>query len=344
MTKKFLFLDNSRISAYKSCPMQYKIRHKMGLTIDKLKPPLSFGGAWHEALAEMFNCFKALNNSGGKPGPDFKAAVLKSSQDAFMKEWFVRGMPDTSDMAVMDQLYPRVPGIAFELLNYYLEVKYDWLLSVKVLEVERPFVVPLFETNTHRIFLIGRKDAVIETSDGIWALEHKTSSLKAAKDKCMNGQFFQWKFLNMWGMSPQVNGYTYSLKLEYGSRAMGVYILGYLVHKDIATTLPSYGVENMFKTIPVYKSDDVLESWHLDTQHWVRQMIESEKQDYYPHNESGCSHQYGDCEFKGDLCELTADPTKLAIIPPAFKEEFWEPFDVAQLERIIREIEDGPMS
>ncbi len=321
--------------------MQYYIRHKKGLTIDTMKPPLSFGGAWHEALATMFNHFKVLTDEGLRPGSQFKTNCLEASKRAFMKEWYLRGMPSTDSLEVMERLFPRVPGIAFELLNYYLEVKYDWLLSIKVLEVERPFVVPLFETETYQVFLIGRKDAVIQTSDGIWALEHKTSSLKAAKDKCINGQFFQWKFLNMWGMSPQVNGYTYSLKLEYGPRAMGVYILGYLVHKDIATTLPNYGIENMFKTIPIYKSDDILEAWHLDTQYWVKQMIQSEKDNYYPHNESSCQHQYGDCEFKQGICELTANPNTLAVTPPEYREEFWEPFDVGQLEKIIKEIESN---
>ncbi|MHA1970737.1 MAG: PD-(D/E)XK nuclease family protein [Candidatus Thorarchaeota archaeon] len=339
--KKFLFYDNSRISAYKSCPMQYYIRHKMGLTRDGLKPPLSFGGAWHEGIAEMYNQFKNLTDLGVHPGPTFKTDTLTKSKEAFMKEWYKRGMPDPDRLEIIEQLFPRIPGIAFELLEYYLEVKYDWLLGVKVLEVERPFVVPLFETDEYRIFLIGRKDAVIQTSDGIWAVEHKTTTLKANIPMCKNGQFFQYKFLNMWDMSPQVNGYTYSLKLEYGKKAMGVYILGYLVHKDIATTLPGFGIENMFKTIPVYKSDDALEAWHFDTQHWVKQLIESNRVNYFPHNESGCTHQYGDCEFK-NICTLTSDPTALAALPGGYKEEFWEPFDVGQLEKIIREIEgDG---
>jgi hypothetical protein len=253
-------------------------------------------------------------------------------------------MPNPDDLIQIDKLYPRVPGVASELIGHFLDVKMPWLLDIEILEVERPFVVPLFETETQRIFLIGRKDAVIRTPDGIWALEHKTTSLKAKVESCKNGSFFQYKFMNMFGMSPQVSGYTFSLKLEYGQEAMGVYILGYLVHKDILTSLPRYGIENAFKTIPIYKSEELLATWYADTKYWVEQLLKmnndsSKTEDlHWPHNEASCQHQYGDCEYK-DICELTALPSKLPVIPPGYKEEFWEPFDVNQLEEIIKEIE-----
>jgi len=336
--KQLVFLDNSRISAYKACPMRYMIRHKLGWTTIGTKPALGFGGAWHKGMESILTSFKILRDSGGTPGSNFKTSVLERAKIEFMNEWHLREMPDPNDLTNAEKLFPRVPGVAFELMGYFLDVKYDWLMDVKVLEIERPFIVPLFETDDHRVFLIGRRDAVIQDSDGIWAVEHKTTSLKAAKDKCVNGNFFQYKFLNKWGMDAQISSYTYSLKMDYGKAAKGVYVIGYLVHKDIMSILPSYGSENMFKTIPQFKSDEMLGDWFNSTVYWVKSLLESRQTNFYPRNESSCEHQYGSCEFK-PICSMIAEPEKLATIPMDYKEEFWQPFNESQLESIINGIE-----
>lgn len=340
MSKRMIFLDNSRISAFKSCPMQYFMRHKLGWAPAYVRAALEFGGAWHEGKAAIFNAFK---DNAGKLIPHveaFKAMVMERARAEFLKEWYKRGMPDPDDMAQAEKLFPRVPGLAYEQLNNFLNIKFEWLQSIEVLEVERPFAVPLFENDDVRVFLIGRKDAVMRNKQGVWALEHKTTSLKSNKDMCKNGAFFQYKFLNMFDMSPQVNGYTFSLKMEYGTEAMGVYILGSLIHKDVISVLPKYGIENAFKMIPVFKSDEVLRTWFHDTRYWIEQMLEAEKTGIYAHNESGCTHQYGNCDFF-DVCKLTSDPKKLPMRPENLKVEFWQPFDESQLEKIIKEIEDA---
>jgi len=335
--KEIIFLDNTRISGLKKCPMFYMIRTKLGWVRDSVKPALGFGGAWHEGKAEVFRQVKLLKQlrptvPAREINKDFWTQVHEKAFASFMAEWTLRELPDPARFPeLMEQYFPRVPGTAKEMLWHYIDQNKSWLWEIEILDIEKPFVVPLLETDTQRIFLVGRRDMTYRDSQGVWANEHKTTTLGAAEKYIVQGQIFQWKFLQMFNMSPQVAGYTYSIKLEYGNEARGVVISGDLVHKKH---------NDKFQNIPIWKDDSWLESWYTDTQFWVKQLLWHDKEKFYPHNENSCDGQYGPCEYK-DMCEACSDPRELSQVWQGYKVEFWEPFDEDAMKEIMLRIENG---
>ncbi len=328
--KEIIFLDNTRISGFKTCPMKYMIKNKLGWVRDNIKAALDFGGAWHEGKAEIFRRIQAIKAINA-PFDEIKwDDIHELAYAAFLTEWTERGLPLPEQAPeLMEQYFPRVPGTAREMLWHYIDQNKQWLLEIEILDIERPFVVPLFETPTQRIFLVGRRDMTYRDSGGVWANEHKTTTLGAAEKYMANGQIFQWKFLQMFNMSPQVAGYTYSLKLEYGAEARGVVISGDLVHKKH---------NDKFQNIPIWKDDSWLEQWYNDTCFWVERLLWHDEEGYYPHNESSCDGQYGPCEFK-EICEACPDPRTLPQVWQGYKVDFWQPFEEKAMKDIMRKIE-----
>lgn len=331
--KEIIFLDNTRISGCKGCPMYYCIKSKLGWVPSKARPPLDFGGSWHEGKAEIFREIKKRKETFPRsPIPDdqYWTDVHERAFESFMTEWHKRGLPDPSEAPEMMELYfPRVPGTAREMLWHYIDQNKLRLWEIEILDIERPFVVPLFETETQKVFLVGRRDLTYRDHSGVWAMEHKTSTLGAAAKYMAQGQIFQRKFLQSFSMSPQVAGYTYSLKLEYGTEARGVMISGDLVHKEH---------NNKFHNIPVWKDDSWLEGWYNDTKYWVERLLHYDSTGFYPHNETSCETQYGPCEYK-EICEVCPDPRKLPNVWVGFKVDFWEPFDEEAMKDIMRRAE-----
>jgi len=333
MEKRILFLDNTRIGTMKACPMQYLIRHKLGWVRDTDAPALCFGGAWHEGKAAIFRLVKEGREQSISPDEKFWTMIYEESFLAFMGEWIERGMPAESNLEDMESLYPRVPGVAKEMLFNYIQIYKDWLWhDIEILDIEKPFMVPLqtFQQNDQEVevYLIGRRDITYKDYSGIWAMEHKTTTLGCSEKLMAQGHIFQHRFLNGFNMSPQVAGYTYSLRLEFGEEeSKGVMISGDLVHKKF---------HDKFQKIPLYKSEEYLESWYNDTCFWVERILAHEGTDFWPHNESSCNHQYGPCSCK-EICEVIADPRKLPSVYNGYKVEFWQPFDEEALLKILKE-------
>ncbi len=182
--KEIIFLDNTRISGCKGCPMYYCIKSKLGWVPSKARPPLDFGGSWHEGKAEIFREIKKRKETFPRsPIPDdqYWTDVHERAFESFMTEWHKRGLPDPSEAPEMMELYfPRVPGTAREMLWHYIDQNKLRLWEIEILDIERPFVVPLFETETQKVFLVGRRDLTYRDYSGVWAMEHKTSTLGAA--------------------------------------------------------------------------------------------------------------------------------------------------------------------
>jgi len=332
--KNPVFLDNTRISAIKTCPMYYNLRHNLAWVSEREKPPLGFGGAWHEGKGEIFRQVKKAREKNLTPDEDFWSSVFNSSCLAFMREWEKRNLPPESNADLYEFYYPRVPGVAFEMLRNYISLKKDWLFhEIEILSVEEPFLVYLFETEQDIIYLVGRRDATIRSSDGVWALEHKTTTLAASEKNMSKGFIFQTRFLQSFNMSPQVSGYTYSLQATYGKEARGVIICGDLVHKTH---------QDKFVHIPIWKSPDFIESWYNDTIFWVRTLLTYKELNLFPHNECSCETQFGPCDYRS-LCESCPDPSILDRPFAGFKVEPWEPFDESELKSILETL-NGPKS
>jgi hypothetical protein len=88
----------------------------------------------------------------------------------------------------------------------------------------------------------------------------------------------------------------------------------------------------------------MLKEWLDDTLEWINR-VEQDRNDFaeakelhkgcFPKNEGSCYGKFGRCPYL-DICRTTADPSKLDGPPPGYIEEFWTPFDVLGLDKLIQ--------
>lgn len=313
-----ILIDNSRVKAYKACAMNYFINHQLYWRPAIDAPALGFGGCWHEAMAMIFNMIKKHGASHFS-----RKELIVLAKHAFMEEWKKREMPNPDNMLVMEDYFPRVPGVAFSMIENYVDQKYNWFQEIEVLAVEQPFLVPLTEYKGKRVFLIGRTDLDFKDREGIWVGEHKTSSLYSKT------YTFQYKFTHSFSNDAQVNTYVFKQKMTYGAKVKGAQIFGALMHAKI---------HDKFKVIPIYKDDFFLEAWYKDTCYWVHQLIDQTEQDFWPKNDTSCATQYGFCQNKA-VCDMVSDPRSLATHPMGYKIEKWEPYDETTMKKIMKEMD-----
>ena len=59
-----------------------------------------------------------------------------------------------------------------------------------------------------------------------------------------------------------------------------------------------------------------------------------------PKTAESCFGKYGACPFL-DICRSIPDPSQLEEVPGGYIKEFWEPFDVLGLDKIVKENTNG---
>lgn len=312
MDRQSKCFDNSMISMYRACPRFYYLRYVLGLVPDRPQSPaLTFGLAWHAAMDAVY-----------KTRGDEEAARF-----AFEEEWLKQGM--TLDMSPEDEenLAPRTPMIAFEMLSNYIESRRKMLDECVVLSVEQPIAIPF--PGLDDTYYVGRLDKVIQWN-GIHVMDHKTTTAYSVK-----GQF-RPDYISSWNWSTQMKGYQVAAQPYYPTM-QDVWIDAALVHKK---------VHNAFRLIPVSHFRPLLEEWLWDTRRWIQE-IEREEQDLadnnyvvpkggFRMNEDEAYGKYGPSPFL-DLCSTGIIPRLGDPPPPGYKIEKWEPFDIHGLQDMINE-------
>lgn len=323
--------DNTRIGAARSCMRYYLLRHVYHWTADSKSTPLIFGSSWHEAMDVTWARHSDLYATKAA-----RTDVIESAHQAFINEWVANGMTHPDDMTPddIDDLGARTPATALEMLHHYPEAR-EHLFKAKSFEllgIEEPFIVPL-DPNDQTKFYVGRLDKRIRQGKQQHVYEHKTTTMYR-----ISGTFSS-DWIDSWSMDDQVDGYNYAMHLKYDEEAGGSYIDGALVHKK---------VHDGFKTIPIDKHFDQLQSWLYDTHTWIAQ-IERNTELYeetsqldtpylaaFPRNRKSCVSVYGRCQFF-DYCRMNANPARTEGVPIGFKVEKWEPFEELGLEKLLPE-------
>lgn len=323
------YYDNTRISAFKACPRQYYLRHVLNWRREGTAIPLVFGLAWHDAMDICYGMFW---------GDASDRDIVEAAHKAFLKTWEESDMIPWEAMTIEDEqkMTPRTPGIAKEMLAGYVKIRRPFMVqNAELIDIERPFMVPLFEDE--KKFYIGRLDKVVKINGRITILEHKTTT--AYK---VNG-FFRTDWVESWSPNSQVDGYLHAAHVIYGAKNVDLWIDGALVHKK---------VHDGFKFIPVSRQTSMLDIWLSETKYWLHQIkaeqvhldiLQQEDPDTknnlgypldaYPKNTNSCSH-YNGCSFK-DLCKTIINPEAYAEPPLGFVEDKWEPFDILNIQSIL---------
>lgn len=317
------FFDNTRLSSFKTCARKFYFEHVRHWRPDRKSVALSFGGAWHAA---MDSCWKSLAEGYTK------SLVIDAAYKAFVEHWVEEGLPhpDALSPDELADMTPRTPMIAREMLHAYIDARVHLFSdpSFKLIDVERPFAVPL-DPNDPSLWYVGRLDKVFGYRTNFFVMEHKTTTSYRK-----NGPF-RADFLDSFSPNSQIDGYLFALRMAYGDKAAGVWIDAALVHKE---------VHDGFKILPVDRQHAMIDSWLWEARNYIDQiegnleaLAERAEDDTpylaaFPKNTSSCS-QYGGCPF-ADLCKTLANPAKQVDPPLGYKIERWDPLAHIDLTKI----------
>lgn len=319
MTPNASYRDNTMLSAYKECPRKYYLRHVLGWRGKGLALPLAFGLSWHSAMDTVWNYAKRIEDQG---------ELAKLAMANFGKTWEEQGLPFDLDLEQIVSMSPRTPSIAHEMLVQYIKKRWTVLQNCELISAEQPFAVPL--PRTDNIWYIGRLDKVAVIQGEKVVVEHKTTT-----DYKKDGGF-RSTYVEGWYSDSQVKGYQFGGGLFFPGLEQ-VWVDAALVHKV---------VHDAFRFIPVAHQQPLLEEWIRDTRNWALR-IQSEEGNYqevqglvkddesiFPKNEGSCMGKFGACPYL-NICRTTPDPSKLEEPPEGYIEEFWRPFELLGVDKLI---------
>jgi hypothetical protein len=311
--------DNSRISDFKACPRKFMYRHIFDWRLTGSNIHLAFGSAWHAAMEVVWSDIKILK----------KEELAAKAYQAFLTSWTSDGFPAKLDYAMEEELSPKTPGRALEMIIAYIDHRAPYSQDFDVLYVERPFIVPL-DPADDSLFYVGKIDKTIVRGSKIIGIEHKTTSAYAKHGGFRGG------FLESFSPNSQVDGYIYALHLIFPENKIGgVWVDAALTHKE----------KEAFIFIPIEKQLAHLDSWLSDTKWWIEQ-IEHEKYKLsqakpsdpylraFPKNTNSCWDFNSKCAFM-DLCKSWPNPVGKDL-PAGYIEEKWDPLHhIKGLDKIL---------
>ena len=314
------FYDNTRLSAYKTCPRYFYFRHELDWTGEGTRYPLSWGGAWHEAMDHVWTAMCEYKST------DLDRVADEAYQE-FLSKWCEDGQthPDDASLEQADAWKVHNPNYAADMLHEYVRARQGFFKRIKLLEVEKPFAVPL-DPEQPDLFYVGRMDKVFEMDGDIYVAEHKTTSLYAKAGG------FRVGFLDSFSPNSQIDGYLYAGHVEYGDRFKAVWIDAALKHKH---------VHDAFKFIPVERQFAQLDAWLWEAHYWVDQVERNrdaaELRDgpymaAWPKNTNSCVDFGQACQFQG-LCKSFSNPA-VAEKPMDMVVDHWSPFEELELNKI----------
>jgi len=311
------YYDNTRISSYRTCPRKALFRHLFHWASKGKSVNLAFGSAWHTAM-------DALWTTG------LVSAALEAWSEEFAKSGFNPGTSGTLHDLQFDVKHNRQTAAA--MLENYAAKRGPFMQQHEVLEVEKPFAVPLTTIPDGPMY-VGRLDKVVQDryKSHIRIIEHKTTS---SYDK---QNIFRKNFIDSFSPNSQIDGYLYAGALLYPDVFRGVYVDAALVHKTI---------HNGFQLIPIEKAFELIDLWLYETQLWV-QDFQTEMDLLYEHYEyyqskkflpifrrkTEACHNFNGCSYK-EVCKFSANPLHLESVPEGFERNPWSPFDELKLEKI----------
>lgn len=310
--------DNTRVQDFKTCPRLYYFRHVLGWQPDgTVRLPLAFGSAWHKAMETVWQ----LGTAKLGPGEALrrKAEIVDAAHEAFLAEWQKAGLPRRLTYEEEKDMAPRTPMVAQGMLIQYIDKRWSMLRDpdLKLLSVEKPFIVSLSPDPGDDLFYVGRIDKVVALRGKVLAIEHKTTTQYR-----VNGPF-RAAFIDSFSPNAQVDGYAFALHSLFEAVG-GIWVDAALVHRS----------ENACMIIPVERRREHLDAWLWEVHYWIAMiqqnldlLAEVATGDSYmaafPKQTASCFNYGSACAFL-NVCKAWPNP-KGREPPPSYHEERWDP-------------------
>jgi hypothetical protein len=301
----FDVLDSSKIQTFLDSPRKYFFNYLLGWQPEEPNIHFAFGSAWHEAMEYL-----ALQMDGTRQGytQDMVVAAYKLFHDLFSEEYQDVIIPGITLGGAPNKTLDNALNALIQYAEFY---KWD---KFKTLYTEVSGTVPISPERLIHFKL----DTIVEDYDGIWSLEHKTSSRNTAA----------WR--DKWSLMPQIHTYTHALRTLFPEEMVGVKINGAVLRAPTKTN----PLNNEFVRIPIRKSNAMMVGWVSQINHWWDQVdwnmhqlsqhsASDEALNCFPCNPISCM-KFG-CSYS-ELCSVWPNPLQHADHPPVgFRKEHWDP-------------------
>ncbi len=312
-----VFMDNTKVSAYKSCPRYHFLRHVMHWKGQGVAMPLAFGGSWHAGQDYIWQYTK------GRSDED----VVQLAMAAFKNKWVEEGLPEELDADSARVCGNRTPNTATQMYFHYINERRAMIEGSELIAVEQPFAIPMPDLD--HTWYVGRLDKTIRYNGYLVIVEHKTTALYSKESK------FTYDYVEGWSMDSQIKGYQFGASMYYPEDHPQVWVDAALVHKT----------ERACKLIPVNHGPSIIKEWLADAHEWVQRIANDTRvfeqhgetiPGNFPKNEGHCYGKFGSCTYL-DVCRTTATIHAGDEPPAGYVVEKWEPFETLGLSKIIAE-------
>ena len=261
-------MDYSTMSDFLKCPLRGYYRHILNITPRRIHPALSFGQAFHDAMAVWY-----------KEGDQEKAKL------SFAKTW--SDYLKEADQEKEDLLMGTSPDDSKRNLENGLSILDGYFSTYpvenwEILSNEMPFKVLLGEVEGVPYYLTGKMDLYVQWGKFKYVVDHKTTSMLGRN------------YFDNFNPSLQLDGYVYACREIFGE-CDGAIINAALVAK----TKQTFERDTFSKTsedLELYKREALHIMW------WINQMKSADR---YFMNTDACT-LYGACPFL-ELCRAKGD-------------------------------------
>lgn len=333
--------DSSKITEFLDCKRKYFWHYMMGLTRDgggNGSVHLVHGEGMHRMLASLWEykwkhgSYPRLYDEEGLPTPERDEIFDKYL--SYYRETFGPEQDEENE--------PKTPAGASAIIDAYVERYQMEDKRYKVVETEfEGSSIPAIEVagRTYVSFseekkLHYRLDLVVEDAQGLWIMDHKTTSQ-------FSRQWFQ-----QWPLSFQMFLYCHAGLGLFGSERFRGFIINgvriFKYKKDNKTKgIKAGDYEATFERVRQRVSMDLLSAWHLEVQRHLEDIereteilskdsAEGQAMASFPKNPQTCTKYFG-CPYH-DLCTSSGNPLTLihnlgGKPPLGWKQEWWDPSD-----------------
>jgi RecB family exonuclease len=282
--------DATSIELYKRCPQLYKYKMIDGWTTKEESVHLRWG-------AEMHLCFKEYEvfKAGGHDHDDIVFQVVKNLLDR-TKDWD----PDhkhknkffliRSVIKYMDK-YREDPAKTIILAN-----------GKPAVEVSFMFELDHGPTEGKRYVLCGHLDRVVDFNGEIFFMDYKSTTTTPT----------EW-YWNQFHPNNQMTLYTLACKIIFQTKIKGGIIESAQILMEDAR----------FTRGTTYRTEEELEEWLQDLEHWLERAKDSAERNDWPKNDTACE-KYGGCKFR-EICNKSPSVRQRFLTSSFVKEEPWNP-------------------
>lgn len=273
--------DYTALSMFLECRKKYYYRMVKHLAPKYVSPALSFGLATHEALKVHYTKGKTLDD-----------VTLRFREIYKDREG--------------EKLRTVANGV--KMLEMYGGVYAQEPFSI-IGEPEVGFVIPIGD-----VLYGGRMDALVDWSDEMWIVEHKTTAS------------MKYNYFKQFEMDFQITGYITGAEASLGRKCMGCLVNGLEPWNEVVRkTAKTKKVEDHFVRNPMTRSVRDVERFKLNIQRYVRDILwcEANGEFYERETRDQCFNYNSECPYK-TLCLYGDDPR---FIEKDYVVEEWKPYN-----------------